>query len=129
MAQAEAAGCRILLVEDDVPTRILIKQALIEEGYAVEVHGSGEAGARALHAGNFAAVVLDLRLPDASGIELCRQWRRTQIRIPILMLTARTDVASRIAGLDAGADDYLGKPFALAELKARLRALLRRDSS
>jgi len=71
-------------------------------------------------------VVLDLALPDASGIDLCREWRRSRVRVPILMLTARSDVASRIAGLNAGADDYLGKPFAVAELQARLRALLRR---
>ena len=129
MRHTEPAGGRILLVEDDVPTRILVKKALVEEGYTVEVHGSGDAGTRALLAGGFAAVVLDVWLPDACGIELCREWRRTSIRIPVLMLTARTDVASRIAGLDAGADDYLGKPFALAELKARLRALLRRDST
>src|SRR6185295_2058023 len=108
--QAEPSG-RILLVEDDVPTRILVKKALAEEGFTVEIHGSGDAGTRALLAAGFAAVVLDVGLPDGSGIDLCREWRRTSIRIPILMLTARTDVASRIAGLDAGADDYLGKPF------------------
>ena len=129
MGQAEAAGSRVLLVEDDVPTRILVKKALVEEGHTVEVHGSGAAGTRAVLAGGFAAVVLDVLLPDASGIELCREWRRRRIRVPILMLTARSDVASRVAGLDAGADDYLGKPFALAELKARLRAMLRRDAT
>jgi DNA-binding response OmpR family regulator len=74
-----------------------------------------------------ALVILDVWLPDANGIELCREWRENGVRTPILMLTARTDVASRVAGLDAGADDYLGKPFALAELRARMRALLRRQ--
>lgn len=126
MRQAEVAGTRILLVEDDVATRKLVASTLGEEGFAVEVHGLGSAATRALLAGQFAAVVLDLALPDASGIDLCREWRRSRVRVPILMLTARSDVASRIAGLNAGADDYLGKPFAVAELQARLRALLRR---
>jgi len=123
---AEETSGPILLVEDDVATRKLVASTLAEEGLTVEVHGFGDAGTRPVLAGGFAAAVLDVWLPDASGIDLCREWRRTSIRIPILMLTARTDVASRIAGLDAGADDYLGKPFALAELKARLRAVLRR---
>ena len=117
---------RILLVEDDVATRKLVASTLAEEGLRVEVHGHGDGATRALLPGGFAAVVLDVSLPDVSGIDLCRQWRRLGVRVPILMLTARTDVASRVAGLDAGADDYLGKPFALAELKARLRAVLRR---
>lgn len=75
-----------------------------------------------------AAVVLDVWLPDGTGFDLCREWRAHGLRVPVLMLTARTDVSSRVQGLDAGADDYLGKPFALSELRARLRALLRRGS-
>jgi DNA-binding response OmpR family regulator len=81
-----------------------------------------------LRAGGIAAIVLDVWLPDGNGIDLCRDWRGSGVRIPILMLTARTDVSSRVKGLDAGADDYLGKPFALSELRARLRALLRRGA-
>jgi len=116
----------ILLVEDDAATRKLVASALAEEGLTVEVHGRGDGATRAVLPGRFAAVILDVSLPDVSGIDLCREWRRRGVRVPILMLTARTDVGSRVAGLDAGADDYLGKPFALAELKARLRAVLRR---
>lgn len=126
MRQAEVAGSHVLLVEDDVATRKLVASTLAEEGFAVEVHGLGSAATRALLPGSFAAIVLDVALPDASGIELCREWRRQGVRVPILMLTARADVASRISGLNAGADDYLAKPFAVAELHARLRALLRR---
>ena len=126
MRRAEETSGPILLVEDDVATRKLVASALAEEGLEVEVHGRGDAATRAVLPGRFAAVVLDVSLPDVSGIDLCRDWRRRGVRVPILMLTARTDVGSRVAGLDAGADDYLGKPFALAELKARLRAVLRR---
>ena len=127
VSQPEPAGTRVLVVEDDVPTRAMVKKALLDEGYLVEVHGTGAAATSALSAARVSALVLDVSLPDGSGVDLCREWRRRGIRVPILMLTARTDVASRIAGLDSGADDYLGKPFALAELMARLRALLRRD--
>jgi DNA-binding response OmpR family regulator len=117
---------RILLVEDEAATRRLVSRALADEGFEIVSAGQGEAATRALREGGVGAVVLDLWLPDGSGIELCRQWRAQGIDVPILMLTARTDVASRVSGLDAGADDYLGKPFALSELRARLRALLRR---
>ena len=124
--RAGEASDPILLVEDDVATRKLVASTLAEEGLTVEVHGRGDEATRALLPGRFAGVILDVSLPDVSGIDLCREWRRRGVRVPILMLTARTDVGSRVAGLDAGADDYLGKPFALAELKARLRAVLRR---
>lgn len=127
MRRAEETSGPILLVEDDVATRKLVASTLAEEGLTVEVQGRGDGATRVLLLGGFAAVVLDVSLPDVSGIDLCREWRRRGVRVPILMLTARTDVGSRVAGLDAGADDYLGKPFALAELKARLRALLRRE--
>ena len=118
----------ILIVEDDAETRTVVAEALVAEGHRVIAVGLGEAGAKALRAGGIAAVVLDVWLPDGNGIDLCRDWRRSSVRIPILMLTARTDVSSRVKGLDAGADDYLGKPFALSELRARLRALLRRGA-
>jgi len=117
---------RILLVEDDARTRTLIEASLAEAGYEV-IAVSRAAGARAaLRDPIPAAVVLDLGLPDADGLLLCREWRREGLGVPVLVLTARTDVASRVEGLDAGADDYLGKPFAVAELRARLRALIRR---
>jgi two-component system OmpR family response regulator len=87
-----------------------------------------QAGTKALKTADVAAVILDVWLPDGTGLDLCREWRAAGSRVPILMLTARTDVSSRVEGLDAGADDYLGKPFALSELRARLRALLRRRS-
>ncbi len=126
MRPAEPERERVLLVEDDVATRRLVASTLAEEGFAVEVHGRGDAATRAVLPGHFAVVILDVSLPDGSGIDLCREWRRLGVRVPVLMLTARTDVASRIAGLDAGADDYLGKPFAVGELQARVRALARR---
>jgi DNA-binding response OmpR family regulator len=117
---------KVLVVEDDRETREFIERALAEDGLAVDTHGRiGELRAvERIEAA--AAVVLDVALPDANGIEMCRAWRAAGARTPILILTAHADVASRVAGLDAGADDYLGKPFALAELRARVRALLRR---
>jgi len=121
-----AGGRRILLVEDDPETREVVARALVDDGHQVVTADRGEAGTRALKAGDIAAVILDVFLPDASGFDLCRSWRSAGMRLPVLMLTARTDVSSRVKGLDAGADDYLGKPFALSELRARLRALLRR---
>jgi len=124
---ARDAPC-ILLVEDDGETRDAVSRVLENEGYRVVGAERGEAGTRALKAGTIAAVILDVTLPDVSGFDLCRDWRAAGVRVPVLMLTARTDVSSRVRGLDAGADDYLGKPFALSELRARLRALLRRGS-
>jgi len=126
MTVRDAPG--ILLVEDDAETREAVARVLADEGYRVVGAERGEAGTRALKTGQIAAVILDVSLPDASGFDLCRDWRAAGVRVPVLMLTARTDVSSRVRGLDAGADDYLGKPFALSELRARLRALLRRGS-
>jgi two-component system, OmpR family, response regulator len=117
---------RIVLVEDDAETREVLRRALVDDGFEVEAHPGARGGQQALQQAPASAVILDVSLPDGNGIELCREWRQRGVRTPILMLTARTDVASRVSGLDAGADDYLGKPFALAELRARLRALLRR---
>src|SRR5207245_5012186 len=126
MTVRDASG--ILLVEDDAETREAVTRVLADEGYRVIGADRGEAGTRALKTGQIAAVILDVSLPDANGFDLCRDWRAAGVRVPILMLTARTDVSSRVRGLDAWADDYLGKPFALSELRARLRALLRRGS-
>jgi DNA-binding response OmpR family regulator len=117
---------RVLVVEDDPETREVVARALREEGFLVEAQARASLGTRSMQKGGVSAVILDVWLPDGSGIDMCRAWRTSGLDVPILMLTARTDVGSRVAGLDAGADDYLGKPFALAELKARLRALLRR---
>jgi two-component system OmpR family response regulator len=125
---SDAGGPRILLVEDDTETRDAVSLALADDGYQVIGAARGEAGTRALKTGDINAVVLDVWLPDVSGFDLCRDWRAAGMHVPVLMLTARTDVASRVKGLDAGADDYLGKPFALSELRARLRALLRRGA-
>lgn len=119
---------RILLVEDDRETRLLVAEALREAGYSPSMAGTGEAASRELSTGAFEAIVLDVRLPDIDGVSLCRKWREMGVDTPILMLTAKTDVASRIDGLNSGADDYLGKPFAVAELRARLKAILRRRS-
>jgi len=119
-------GARILLVEDDAETRAAIAGVLEGDGHEVIGVGRGESGTRALASGEIAAVILDVGLPDVSGFDLCRAWRAAGRRVPVLMLTARSDVSSRVKGLDSGADDYLGKPFALSELRARLRALLRR---
>jgi DNA-binding response OmpR family regulator len=117
---------RILLVEDERKVASFIARALRENSYAVDVAETGE---KALELGGDAtydAILLDVRLPGLSGIEVCRELRQQGVEAPVLMLTARTLVEQRVEGLDAGADDYLTKPFALAELLARVRALVRR---
>jgi len=120
------APSTVLVVEDDSETREVIAAALTAEGLGVVAVGRAAAARQALRAGGVAAAILDVFLPDGNGIELCRQWRRAGVAVPILVLTARGDIGARVEGLDAGADDYLVKPFAIAELRARLRALLRR---
>lgn len=121
------AGCmRILLVEDERKVASFIARALRESTYAVDIAESGE---KALEMGAdvlYDAILLDVRLPGLSGIEVCRELRQRGIEAPVLMLTARGLVEQRVEGLDAGADDYLTKPFVLAELLARVRALVRR---
>jgi two-component system response regulator MprA len=117
---------RLLVVDDDRALRDVLRRALTLAGYDVRLAESG-ASALAEVAGSAPdAVVLDVGLPDIDGLEVCRLLRREGNRIPVLMLTARATVSDRIDGLDAGADDYLVKPFDVDELKARLRALLRR---
>ena len=117
---------RLLLVEDERKVASFIARALRENSYAVDTVENGE---KALELGTdvaYDAILLDVRLPGLSGIEVCRELRQQGIEAPILMLTARGLVEQRVQGLDAGADDYLTKPFVLAELLARVRALVRR---
>jgi two-component system, OmpR family, response regulator len=117
---------RVLVVEDGVKMASLIRRGLVEEGHAADVAGNGEDALWMAEAHRYDAIVLDVMLPGLSGFETCRQLRNAGIWSPVLMLTARDAVDDRVAGLDAGADDYLTKPFSFAELLARLRALARR---
>jgi two-component system response regulator MprA len=120
----------ILVVDDERAVRDSLRRALELEGYAVELAEDGEQALRRLDIEPMPdAVILDVLMPGADGLEVCRRLRRAGKGLPVLMLTARAEVDSRVAGLDAGADDYLPKPFALAELLARLRALLRRSGN
>lgn len=116
----------MLVVEDEPKMASLLRRGLTERGDVVEVVDSGAAAAAVAGAGEFDAILLDVMLPDLDGFEVCRRLRRARVWTPVLMLTARNDVRDRIEGLDAGADDYLPKPFAFEELLARLRALARR---
>jgi two-component system response regulator MprA len=117
---------RILVVEDDPAVRNSLSRALRLEGYEAELHEEGLSAIRSLQVSAPDAIILDLGLPDVDGVEICMRVRASGDATPILMVTARDAVNDRVAGLDAGADDYLVKPFDLAELFARLRALLRR---
>lgn len=117
---------RILVVEDSTPTRELLERSLTAAGFDVTFAARIATGRRHAESESFDVIVLDVMLPDGSGLDLCRELRALGVLTPILFLTARGDVEDRIAGLDAGGDDYLKKPFALAELQARLRALGRR---
>ena len=119
----------ILVVEDEPRLATLLRRGLIEEGYAVTVAHDGVDALWHAQETEFDAVVLDIMLPKLSGIEVCRRMRAAEIWSPVLLLTARSDVQDRVGGLDAGADDYLTKPFAFGELAARLRALLRRGAT
>jgi two-component system OmpR family response regulator len=118
---------RVLVIEDEVRMARLLKRALEEEGHTVDVAGDGPDGLWMATENTYAAIVLDVMLPGFDGFELCRRMREAGIWVPVLMLTARDEVGDRVRGLDAGADDYLVKPFSLLELAARLRALARRD--
>jgi two-component system, OmpR family, response regulator MprA len=120
---------KILVIDDDPAVNSSIERALRLEGYEVETAATGGRGLEALALAPPDAVVLDLGLPDIDGLEVCKRMRAAKDDTPVLMLTARDAVHDRVQGLDAGADDYLVKPFALAELLARLRALLRRRTA
>ena len=122
---------KILVVDDERAVRESLRRALELEGYEIQLAADGSEALSLLTGNGDApdAVVLDVLMPGVDGLEVCRRLRRAGSRVPVLMLTARDEVESRVAGLDAGADDYLTKPFALEELVARLRALLRRTTS
>jgi DNA-binding response OmpR family regulator len=117
---------RILVAEDDPGLRSVLERALKENGYAVDAVADGQEALGYLRAYDYAVMVLDWRMPRMSGIELLRQARARHVATPVLILTAKDTTADRVTGLDTGADDYLVKPFQLAELLARIRALLRR---
>jgi two-component system, OmpR family, response regulator len=120
---------RVLMVEDDVKMAGLVRRGLTEEGHAADLASTGEDAVWMAQAHPYDAIVLDVMLPGLSGFETCKRLRTAGVWSPVLMLTARDGVEDRVAGLDAGADDYLTKPFSFAELLARLRALSRRGSS
>jgi two-component system, OmpR family, response regulator len=117
---------RVLIVEDDLRMASLVRRGLTGEGLAADIAGTGEDALWMAQAHPYDAIVLDVMLPGLDGFETCRRLRGAGVWVPVLMLTARDAVEDRVAGLDSGADDYLVKPFAFAELLARLRALARR---
>jgi two-component system response regulator MprA len=125
----QTCSVRVLVVDDDPAVLDSLERALRIEGYAVDTVGAGFQALERQHDDPADAVVLDLRLPGLDGLEVCRRLRAAGDGTAVLMLTARDAVGERVAGLDAGADDYLVKPFALDELLARLRALLRRTEA
>jgi len=116
---------RILLVEDEPGLRLTLTDRLESEGYAVEGVANGEEGFQRASDGHFDLVILDVMLPGKSGFDVCRDLRRSSVGVPILMLTARGQIVDRVVGLKLGADDYLTKPFEMAELLARVEARLR----
>ena len=118
---------RILVVEDEVKMASFIKRGLEEEGSAVDISSDGQDGLYRASSGSYDLIVLDITLPLMDGLEVCRKLRENRVSTPILLLTARDSVDMKVRGLDSGADDYLTKPFAFAELLARIRALRRRD--
>jgi two-component system, OmpR family, response regulator MprA len=119
----------ILVVDDDEGLRKALRRVLVSNGFEVEVAGDGEEALARLHARSFDAVVLDVMMPGADGFEVCERLRAGDDQLPVLMLTARDSVRDRVTGLEAGADDYLPKPFSNEELVARVRALLRRSGA
>ena len=120
---------KLLVVEDEPRIANLLRRGLSEEGHAVDIASNGEDALALCDICTYEAIVLDVILPGIDGLEVCTTLRRKSVATPILLLTARDAVNDRVAGLDAGADDYLVKPFAFAELSARLRALARRPSA
>jgi two-component system, OmpR family, copper resistance phosphate regulon response regulator CusR len=119
---------QILIIEDDAKTARAIREGLELDGHSAVAASTGEEGATAMRSSTFDAIVLDWMLPRRSGLEILKEMRSAGLRTPVLLLTARDTIEDRVLGLDCGADDYLIKPFAFAELTARLRALIRRSS-
>jgi DNA-binding response OmpR family regulator len=117
---------KILLVEDHTRLADVTKRALVDDGYVVDIAHDGQEALDMFDINQYDMVVLDVMLPELDGLTVCRTIRKTNVNIPIIMLTARDGLGDRIEGLDSGADDYLVKPFSFAELSARIRALLRR---
>jgi len=120
---------RILVVEDEPGIALGLEDDLTMEGYQVEVVGDGAVAARRAREGAFDLILLDIMLPGKDGFEVCRELRRAGLRTPILMLTAKTQEAEKVMGFELGADDYVTKPFGTRELRARIKALLRRTES
>lgn len=118
---------RVLVIEDEHRLSGVIKKGLVEQGFAVDQAYDGEEGLYLAESESYDCIILDLMLPKMDGLNVCRELRGKKIRTPILMLTAKTQVEDKVQGLEGGADDYLTKPFAFAELKARIQALLRRS--
>jgi DNA-binding response OmpR family regulator len=119
---------RILIVEDEPGIAMALEDDLKAEGYQVDVVGDGETASRRACAERFDAIVLDVMLPKKDGFEVCRDIRRAGLRTPIILLTAKTQEADKVLGLETGADDYVTKPYSLKELRARIKAVLRRAS-
>jgi two-component system, OmpR family, response regulator len=126
---SDNSDMRVLVVEDELRMASLIRRGLVKEGLAADIAPNGEEALVSARASDYDAIVLDVMLPGINGFETCRRLREGGVWAPVLMLTARDSVEDRVAGLDTGADDYLVKPFAFAELLARLRALARRGDS
>jgi two-component system, OmpR family, response regulator len=128
LESAKSSGMRVLVVEDERKTASFIRKALQAEGYAVDVCANGNDALAAPSATPYDAIVMDIMLPGPDGLTIVRRWRQAQNQVPVLLLSARGEVNERVEGLDAGADDYLPKPFALTERAARVRALTRRGN-
>src|SRR3972149_9852755 len=118
---------RVLLVEDEHRLSDVIKKGLEENGFAVDAAFDGEEGLFLAQSEDYDLIILDIMLPKMDGLEVCRRLRNRNLNIPILLLTAKSQVEDKVAGLDSGADDYLTKPFAFLELRSRIQALLRRS--
>lgn len=118
---------RILLIEDEERLSEVVKKGLIEQGYAVDQATDGEEGLYLAEQESYDAIILDVMLPKMDGVTVCKELRKKEINIPILMLTAKSQLSDKVNGLDAGADDYLTKPFEFMELRSRIQALLRRS--
>jgi DNA-binding response OmpR family regulator len=125
-ARLDCRDVKLLVIEDDLKLARLLTRVLQEEGYVVDGCAKGESGLRQATSGLYDLIVLDWMLPDLDGLSLCRRLRELGTSLPILMLTSRSELTERVMALDAGADDYVVKPFEIEELVARIRALLRR---